>query len=144
MFSRNHQVAPGRAGRRNVSFSVIGPDVVVTGDLATHENLQVSGRIEGDVRCAQLQQAASGAIVGNITADEVHLCGLVEGTVTASLVFVEATARVTGEISYTTVSIESGARVEGRLVYHEAEEEVPGRTSLSDIFPHDDTAIAAE
>ena len=145
MFSRTNPAAPARGGKRSASFSVLGPDVVVTGDLATADNLQVDGRIDGDVRCAELHQGADSTIAGNIVAGEARLAGLVDGTVSAAFVALEATARVTGEVTYTTLCIESGARVEGRFVYRApaaADEEADGvRAALEDIFPH---AQAAE
>jgi cytoskeletal protein CcmA (bactofilin family) len=146
MFSRTHEPAR-KAAKRSTSFSVIGPDVVVTGDITTGENLQVSGRIDGDVRCAELHQAAGSAIAGNIAANEVRLAGMVTGTVTASVVTLEATARVSGEVSYATLSIDSGARVDGRFTYREeaaADEPNASRVSLDDIFPHEDAVGAAE
>jgi cytoskeletal protein CcmA (bactofilin family) len=138
MFSRTNQTAPGKA-KRGISFSVIGPDVVVTGDLVTAENLQVSGRIDGDVRCAELHLAAGGAISGNVVAEEARLAGEVNGTLTATIVAIEATARVSGEVSYATLSIASGARVDGRFAYHAAEDEP---VAFDEIFPHEDTAAA--
>ncbi|HEY0447038.1 MAG TPA: polymer-forming cytoskeletal protein [Allosphingosinicella sp.] len=141
MFSKTIQAAGGKAARRGASFSVIGPDVVVTGDLATSENLQVGGRIDGDVKCAELHQAETGAIAGNIVADEARLAGRVDGTVTASIVVLEASARVTGEVSYTTLSIAAGARVDGRFEFR-GDEPGSGVTSIefNEIFPHEDTA----
>lgn len=146
MFSRTRTSTPGKGARRSTSFSVIGPDVVVTGDLVTNENLQVSGRIDGDVRCAALHLAEGGAIAGNVVADEARLAGRVDGTLAAGTVAVEASAQLTGEVSYATLSIESGARVDGRFVHRAppAEEEpVSGGIPLADIFPHDDAVGAA-
>ena len=119
MFSREKPAAlaavarPTRPGQSGLSF--IGPEVVVSGDIATDSQLHVDGRIDGNVRCAQLIQGGAGIIAGNINADEARLAGTVEGTVTARSLFVEATARVLGDIAYETVSIEAGAQIEGRL-----------------------------
>ena len=57
MFSRNPTAtaaAPkaGKAGPPALSF--IGPEVVISGDLATSAQVHVEGRIDGDVRCGQL------------------------------------------------------------------------------------------
>lgn len=140
MFSRTNQGAPLK---RAAGFSIIGPDVVITGDLVTNENLQVSGRIEGDVRCAGLQQDASGAITGNIVADEARLAGTVDGTLTARSVTLETTARVIGEVSYTVLSIESGARVDGKFAHREDAAEEGGRASLTEMYI-DDEQVRAE
>lgn len=135
-----------RPAKRGTGFSVIGADVVITGDLATAENLQVNGRIAGDVRCGALHQGEGGTITGNITADEARLAGLVDGTVTARLLILEPSARVTGDATYETLCIESGARVDGRFAHREGAgagtaHRHPGET-LAALFP--DAAEAAE
>ena len=133
MFSKSNH------GSKGSRFSVIGPDVVITGDFTTSENLQIDGRIEGDVRCAVLLQGASGAITGNIVAEEARLAGTVDGTLAARTVTLETTARVTGEVSYTTLSIENGARVDGRFAHREDVSEQP----LTELYI-DDAKIMAQ
>lgn len=135
--------------RKGGSFSVIGADVVIRGDLVTHENLQVNGTIEGDVECAVLHQGPSGTIRGNIAAEEARVAGLVDGQVSAGLLILEPSARVTGDVFYETLSIESGARVDGRFAHGGAAETVASPAArdgsdLSELFPPQETAIAAE
>jgi cytoskeletal protein CcmA (bactofilin family) len=107
--------APAKSAKGGPRLSIIGPEVIISGDLATDAQLHVDGRIDGNVRCANLCQGASGIIAGNIIADEARLAGTVEGTVSARSVVVEASARIMGDIAYETVSIEAGAGIEGRL-----------------------------
>ena len=118
MFSRS-QPAPKPASRNGKSgppgLSFVGEEVVVSGDVTTSAQLHVDGRIEGDVRCGQLCQGASGIIAGNIVADEARIAGLVEGTVNARTLVVEASGRVTGDVTYETITIAAGAQVDGRL-----------------------------
>lgn len=117
MFSSSKQptaaARPVKAGTARLSF--IGPEVIISGDLATDAQLHVDGRIDGNVRCAQLIQGGDGIISGNIVADEARLAGTVEGTVSAASITIEATARILGDIAYDTIGIEAGARIEGRL-----------------------------
>ena len=113
MFSSKQPSTGARSGTPSLSF--IGPEVIISGDLATDAQLHVDGRIDGNVRCAQLCQGADGIISGNIHADEARLAGTVEGTVSAATVSVEASARILGDIAYDTISIDAGARIEGRL-----------------------------
>ena len=83
MFSKKTNSAPAQPRQaRTGTFSVIGADVVISGDLITTENLQVNGRIDGNVRCAGLMQGPGGVIAGNIDADEARIAGLVDGAVT--------------------------------------------------------------
>lgn len=109
---------PAKAGHSTLSF--IGPEVVISGDLATSAQLHVDGRIDGHVRCAQLCQGQSGTIAGDIVADEARIAGLVEGTVNAATVIVEASGRVMGDVSYDTISIAAGAQIDGRLARRQA------------------------
>ena len=118
MFSRDRSAPspaakPIRAGTPGLSF--IGPELVVNGDVITDAQLHVDGRIEGNVKCAQLIQGVAGTIAGNIDADEARLAGTVEGTVVARTLIVEASARIMGDVSYETISIDAGAQIEGRL-----------------------------
>ncbi len=118
MFSRgtSASAAKAKAARTGpAGLSFIGPEVVISGDLATDAQLHVDGRIDGDVNCAQLIQGAAGTIAGNIHADEARLAGTVEGTVSGRTLIVEASARILGDVAYETISIEAGALIEGRL-----------------------------
>ena len=118
MFSRDKTAAvtlpkASRAGPPGLSF--IGPEVLISGDLATDAQLHVDGRIDGNVRCAQLVQGQAGTIAGDIYADEARIAGTVEGIVSVRTLFVEASARIRGDVAYDTISIDAGAQIEGRL-----------------------------
>ena len=114
MFASKQPMSAGaRSGQPRLSF--IGSEVIISGDLATDAQLHVDGRIDGNVRCAQLCQGAEGIISGNIHAEEARLAGTVEGTVSAASITIEASARILGDIAYDTIGIEAGARIEGRL-----------------------------
>lgn len=143
---KNPPAVPVRAPGRGGGFSVIGADAVVAGNLVTSENVQLNGRIEGDLRCGTLDQRQSGTIVGNIVAEEARLAGLVDGTVSAGLLILEPSARVTGDVSYETLSIEGGARVEGRFAHKKAAGEKPAAAPpmLTELILRDGTAEAAE
>jgi cytoskeletal protein CcmA (bactofilin family) len=124
MFSRNPPgngaapPKPGKSGPQALSF--IGPEVVISGHFTTSAQVQIDGRIDGDVRCAQLCQGESGIIAGDIHADEARIAGLVQGTVSAGTIIVEASGRISGDVSYDTISIAAGAQIDGRLARREA------------------------
>jgi cytoskeletal protein CcmA (bactofilin family) len=123
MFSRNQPAAkaapkPVKGGAPGLSF--IGAEVVISGDVTTTAQLHVDGRVDGSVRCAQLCQGAGGVIAGDIVADEGRIGGLVEGTVNAGTLVIEASARVAGDVTYETISIAAGARIDGRLARRQA------------------------
>lgn len=120
MFSRNGSAPAARPAKGSQGLSFIGPEVVIGGDLTTTAQLHVDGRIDGHVRCGQLIQGKSGVIAGDIVADEARIAGLVEGTVSAKTLVIEASGRVTGDVTYETISISAGAQIEGRLARREA------------------------
>ena len=101
-------------------LSLIGAEVVISGDVAASGQIHIDGRVEGNVRCDTLVQGGGGIIAGHIVADAAHLAGLVDGTVKARLVTLEPSARITGDVTYETLSIAAGAAIEGRLTRKDA------------------------
>jgi cytoskeletal protein CcmA (bactofilin family) len=104
--------APGQSGG---TFSYIGGEVAITGDIVTASELHLDGKVTGDVDCGSLTQGSSGEVRGNIKAAEARLAGLVDGAVEAGTLTLEASARVTGDILYESLSVAAGAEVEGRF-----------------------------
>lgn len=97
------------------SFSVLGPDLVIKGDLAANADLHIDGRIEGDVDCSGLVQGESSAIQGTIRAKSARLSGTVHGSIEASELVILRTARIHGDVAYDSLTIEQGAVVDGRF-----------------------------
>jgi len=113
MFSKGK--AAGGPGQSGGTFSYIGSEVTVTGDIATDGELHVDGKVLGDIDCGSLTQGRSGEVRGNIKAGEARLAGLVDGAVEAGALTLEASARVTGDVLYESLSVAAGAEVEGRF-----------------------------
>lgn len=97
------------------TFSVIGTDVVIKGDISASADLHVDGRIEGDIACASLVQGEQSTIEGGIKADSARLAGTVKGTIVAKELVVLKTARIEGSVNYDTLTVEQGAAVEGHF-----------------------------
>lgn len=113
MFNKNEQRPVARSGSGAMSF--LGSEVTVTGNIGGQGNLHIDGRVDGDVNCASLIIGNAGQVNGNITADDAKIAGSVTGTVSAKVLTIEASARITGDLSYDSVSVETGAQVEGRV-----------------------------
>jgi cytoskeletal protein CcmA (bactofilin family) len=107
--TRTHPVANG------ATFSVIGPDVTIRGDIEASADLHVDGKVVGDVSCAALVQGEKSLIEGAITAERARLSGQVRGTITARELVVLKTARIEGDVTYETLTIEQGAAVNGKF-----------------------------
>ncbi|RXZ64734.1 bactofilin family protein [Pelagerythrobacter rhizovicinus] len=99
------------------TFSVIGADVAIKGDVSASSELHVDGRIEGDIACESLVQGESSVIEGAISAETARLAGKVSGSITARQLVVLKSARVEGDVHYDALTIEQGAQVEGRFAH---------------------------
>lgn len=97
------------------TFSVIGADVAITGDIEASADLHVDGAVTGDIVCASLVQGASSRIEGAIRAETARLAGTVTGTITARELVILKSARIEGDVHYEALTIEHGANVQGRF-----------------------------
>lgn len=124
MFRNGNEPAP-KPKRAQTGLSFIGPEVTVSGSLVTSAQIQVDGKVEGDVRCDVMMQGESGTVAGDIHADEARIAGRVEGKVNARNVMIESTARISGDVTYEVISITAGAQIDGRLARRSALEPAP-------------------
>jgi len=99
----------------NSTFSVIGSDVTIKGDISASADLHVDGAIEGDIKCASIVQGESSVIKGAVVADSARMSGKVTGSITAKELVILKTARVEGDVHYDALTIEQGAQVDGRF-----------------------------
>lgn len=102
-------------GTRRGGFSVIGPDMAITGNVRAEADLHIEGRIDGDVDCGTLVQGAASHVRGQVRADNARIAGTIEGSVTVRQLTVEKGARIIGDVEYDSVSIETGAQIDGRM-----------------------------
>ncbi|WP_120716830.1 bactofilin family protein [Tsuneonella amylolytica] len=99
------------------TFSVIGSDVVIKGDIEASADLHIDGRVEGDIACASLVQGEGSHIQGGITAESARIGGAVTGSIAARELVVLRSARINGDVNYDALTIEQGAEVEGRFAH---------------------------
>jgi len=116
------------AGNGGGAFSIIGADVIITGDVHASSDLHIDGRIEGDLACAALVQGTDSRIKGQITARSALLAGQVEGAIDAGELVIEASARITGDIRYDSITVSPGAQIDGRFTHKGAT--IPGGAEL--------------
>ena len=103
------------------SFSVLGADLAIKGNLAATTDLHIDGKVEGDIACLALVQGESSTIEGAIVAETARLAGTVKGSISAGSLVILKSARIEGDVSYDALTIEQGARVEGTLTPKAAE-----------------------
>lgn len=112
--TRAGESEPADAGERN-QMSVIGADIVITGNIEASVDLHLEGKVVGDVRCATLILGESSTVTGRVYATRVKISGVVEGAIDTKDLAVEATARVSGEISYERLRVSNGGVMEGNV-----------------------------
>ena len=114
MFSKTSSKTP------RTMQSIISTDASITGNIVADDDIQVEGKVSGDVTCRRLTIGAAARIEGRIDCETVHIHGAVCGEIHAEAVVVSKTGHIEGDIHHDTVSIEPGARVEGQLIRREA------------------------
>ncbi len=102
------------------SFSIIGADITITGDIAASTELHIDGTVEGDIACAALVQGETGCVKGAVKAQSARLAGRIEGSVDASELVILKSATIEGDARYDTLTIEQGAKVAGRFAPRDA------------------------
>ena len=95
--------------------SILSSDLLITGNLKTTGDIQVEGRVDGDIRAHLLTIGDGARVKGEIIADDVVVNGHVVGRVRGLKVRLTSTARVEGDIIHKTIAIESGAHFEGSV-----------------------------
>jgi cytoskeletal protein CcmA (bactofilin family) len=97
------------------TFSMIASDVEIVGNLTAKVDLHIDGTVQGDVVCGSLVQGEGSVIMGKVVAETARLSGKVEGSIEASDLVIEASARITGDVVYQNLTIAPGGQVEGKF-----------------------------
>jgi len=93
--------------------SIISADMAMQGTVNSTGDIQIDGRLEGDVRSMGLVIGEKAEIHGEIVAEDVTVRGKVIGRIRARKVLLAATAHVEGDILHEALAVESGAFFEG-------------------------------
>jgi cytoskeletal protein CcmA (bactofilin family) len=102
-----------KALRSGSAPSIISADLIVNGTLTSTGDIQVDGRVEGDVHSAGLVIGDHAVIHGEVFAEEVTVRGRVEGSIRARKVLLCSTCHVEGNILHEAFAVETGAFFEG-------------------------------
>ncbi|OUL31443.1 cell shape determination protein CcmA [Nostoc sp. RF31YmG] len=118
-------------GDQTVVDTLIGPQVVIRGDLVFSGGLYIEGRIHGKVIAedgspAIVTLAEQGRIEGEVRAPVVIINGQLDGDVhAAERVELAPKARVQGNVHYQVVEMSAGAQLTGRLIHATATAALP-------------------
>ena len=111
-------------GSDNVE-TLIGPHVVIQGDLLFSGGLYIEGKVHGKVIAeagadSLLTLAVGGVIEGEINAPKTVISGRLVGDLRSSeRVELTETAHIQGNIHYRLIEITAGAAVSGQLIHEQ-------------------------
>jgi cytoskeletal protein CcmA (bactofilin family) len=106
--------SPLRTTSGGGSPSVIGPDLLITGNLVSKGEVQIDGEVQGDIHGTHIVVGERAKITGGIVAEEVVVRGHVMGSVRGKRVLLQNNSHVEGDIYHQTLAIEQGAFFEGK------------------------------
>ncbi|MGB6231245.1 MAG: polymer-forming cytoskeletal protein [Litorimonas sp.] len=106
--------APSASRMTNSPPSLLGQDLVITGDLKTDGEVQVDGRLEGNLTAGNITIGENGAVHGKIVGSLVHIRGKVTGKVEADSIELAETANVQADLIQDQLMIANGAFFDGK------------------------------
>jgi cytoskeletal protein CcmA (bactofilin family) len=98
---------------KSKALSILSNDLVVKGSIVSEGEVQLDGKVEGDVRASTLTIGEEATVKGEVISENVVIRGRVEGSVRARQVQLASTARVEGDVIHASLAIESGAYFDG-------------------------------
>ena len=94
--------------------SILGRDIAITGDIKTDGDVQIDGRLDGNIIAGTVTIGEQGAVNGKITAQNVHVRGKITGKVDAHIVELSETANVQADLVQDQLMIANGAFFDGK------------------------------
>lgn len=123
------------------TFSVIGTDIAIRGNIEASADLHIDGSVEGDIACSALVQGEGSTITGAVTAETARLAGTVVGSISARELVILKSARIDGDVHYDALTIEQGAEVEGRFAPRATEKAVQAGAGRQDAANSDEPKL---
>ena len=105
---------PAAAPRAQKLASLVASDMTLEGNVTGGGELQIDGKIKGDVRVERVTIGDGGEVDGGVFAEAVEVRGKVTGSITAKQVRLFGACRVDGDITHEQLAMETGAFFQGR------------------------------
>lgn len=97
--------------------TIIGEDVEISGNVKCESNIQMNGKLNGDLTCGGQAVIGNTSVVkGNMSIDTVSIMGQVNGNITAKdKIELKSTARLHGDIRAKRLTVEDGVTFVGKV-----------------------------
>lgn len=98
------------------SSNVIAKETKIVGEIVAQGNIRIEGTVEGTLRSEKkVVIGESAKVIGNITAVDIEISGLIEGQVNCSeSLYLKRTAIIKGDMFTTKLVVENGAVFNGK------------------------------
>ncbi len=128
--------APAREPAKSPGMpSIISADLRVVGELHCAGDIQVEGKVEGDIKSKSVTVCEGAQVKGGIHAEAVRVSGTVKGQIEATSITLAKTAKVKGDLLHKTLSIEPGAQLEGNCRKLVEDKKAAGEAKVTDLKP---------
>ncbi len=111
-------VAPKKPAARSMASatapSILARDLIITGDIKTDGEVQIDGRIDGNIKGTVIIIGEQGVVNGKVVCDSVQVRGKINGKIDASSVELAETANVQADIVQDKLIIANGAFFDGK------------------------------
>jgi cytoskeletal protein CcmA (bactofilin family) len=94
--------------------SLLGRDLIITGDIKTDGEVQIDGRLDGNLTAGTVTIGEQGAVNGKVIATNVHVRGKVSGKIDANTIELSETANVQADLIQDQLMIANGAFFDGK------------------------------
>ncbi len=108
-------VAKPADSRSSAPPSIISAELTLTGDLTSTGEIQIDGKVDGDISSRALTIGEKGTVTGSVSAESVRVCGNVTGEIKGKNVILTKTAEVHGDVVHESLTIEAGAFLDGNV-----------------------------
>lgn len=101
-------------GRSAAVPSLLSSDLIIIGDIKTDGEVQIDGRLDGNVAASKVTIGEQGAVNGKIVGGIVQVRGKVTGMIDALSIELTETANVQAELVQDKLVIANGAFFDGK------------------------------
>jgi cytoskeletal protein CcmA (bactofilin family) len=96
--------------------TIVGPTANIIGDLKSDGGVRIGGVLEGSLETAgNLAVEETARVLGDVTAHNASIAGIVKGNITANRVEVLSTGQVWGDISVNFFLLDDGGFIQGHV-----------------------------
>ena len=95
--------------------TVIAEDLQIFGNLSGTADIDVSGRVQGDIVGSSVDILAGGQVEGSVDVPSAHIRGRLDGSLNAQSVEIHAGAECNADIEAAELETRKGATIKGKL-----------------------------